>query len=52
MFSVNTDSILCCCWLDDGAEDGLEFSTIRDSNSLHNSTCCGISATGRSLFGH
>lgn len=24
----NTDSILCCYWLDDGTNDGLEFSTI------------------------
>lgn len=48
-YSPYTDSILCCHRLDDGAKDGLEFPTIRNSNALHNSTSRGIYATGRLL---
>jgi hypothetical protein len=49
MFSLDTKSILWFRWLDDWAKDGLRISTIWDSNSLCNNTCCGISATSRPL---
>ena len=46
-FSLFSDSILRGNWLDDGAGNGLEFSTVWDSNSLYNSTGGGIYATGQ-----
>lgn len=45
-FTWFADPILCGNWLDNGPTNGLEFSTVRDSNSFYNSTGGGIYVAG------